>query len=213
MSKKIKIFAGIVLIIVVIIGIASFSGKKATTDSNGLSSTNDLLPITTTQPVQGKSEFSSMLSTVTSINIDQSLFSSASYRALRDYPVVLGSEIAGRINPFAPVGTDSPVDIVNPVMQTLQPGKVTSTTAEFSAQVAFTTTAPVSVVFQYGTTDQFGSATTPVILAKSGTVLVTVKNLTPNTTYKVQAVAVVGSTTTNGNTMSFTTIASPAPKP
>ncbi len=64
---------------------------------------------------------------------------------------------------------------------------------------------PTSVVFEYGATDTFGSATTPVIVTKSTTTLVTIKNLTPDTFYYVRAVAVRGSNATIGDTNSFTT--------
>jgi hypothetical protein len=209
MSKRVKIFAIVILAITAIIFIASKTGSSDP-DTGPLSSTMDAaLPITNVEP-STDNEFSLLLSTVTSINIDESVFNSPTYKALRDNPVMLGSDIVGRTNPFAPIGADSPSDLITPIVQTLQPGKVTSTTAEFSAQVSFTTTAPVSVIFQYGTNDQLGFVTTPTVLSKSGTVLATVKNLAPNTIYQVKAVAVVGSTTANGNTMSFSTTSAPA---
>jgi hypothetical protein len=209
MSKRVKIFAIIVLVIAVIVFIASKTGSS-NTDTGSLSSTMDnALPITNVEP-STDNEFSALLSTVTSISIDESVFNSPMYKALRDNPVTLGSDIVGRTNPFAPIGADSSGDIVTPLVQTLQPGKVTSTTAEFSAQVSFTTTAPVSVLFQYGTNDQLGFVTTPTVLSKSGTVLATVRDLSPNTIYQVKAIAVVGSTTANGNTMSFSTTSAPS---
>jgi hypothetical protein len=208
MSKSVKIFAMIVLAIAIVVWIGGKFSKSTPPSDEPLSTTADTMPfISTTQSPDN--EFSELLSTVTSITIDTSLFASPAYKALRDNPISLGNDIVGRSNPFAPVGADSGDVLAAPIVQTLQPGKVTSTSAEFSSQVTFTTTAPVSVVFQYGTTDQFGSITSPVVLSKSGTVLSTVRDLMPNTTYMVQAVAVVGSTTTNGNTMSFTTTTAP----
>jgi len=90
-------------------------------------------------------------------------------------------------------------------VQTLAPGKVLSSSAEFSALVTSSTTDPVSVVFQYGLSDTFGSATPPTTVTKNGTALFTATGLTPATTYYVEAVAVQGSTTANGDIMSFTT--------
>lgn len=208
MSKRVKIFAIVVLAIAVIVFIASKTGGSEP-DTGSLSSTMDALPITNVE-APTDNEFSALLSTVTSISIDDSVFNSPAYKALRDNPVTLGSDIVGRTNPFAPIGADSSTDLVTPLVQTLQPGKVTSTTSEFSAQVSFTTTAPVSVLFQYGTTDQLGFVTTPTVLSKSGTVLATVRDLSPNTIYQVKAIAVVGSTTTNGNIMSFSTTSAPS---
>jgi hypothetical protein len=207
MSKKVKTFAIIVLVLAVIIFIGSKFGGSAPNTSEGPLETTAGIPIVSEQVEPGGgNEFSALLSTVSSISIDTAIFSNPAYKVLRDNPITLGSEVVGRNNPFAPIGTDSGGGETNvPVVQTLQPGKVTSTTAEFSAQVSFSTTAPVSVIFQYGPTDQFGFVTAPVILNKSGTALITVRDLAPSTSYMVQAVAVVGSTTTNGNTMSFAT--------
>ncbi len=215
MSKKIKIFAIIILALAALLWVSSMFGKKdATPAPTGslVSSGGTTAPVTTSNPaVSSGGEFASLLTSVRDIssNIDLSIFSNPAYRALRDHPITLGSDVIGRSNPFAPVGTDGADLSASPTVQTLQPGKVTSTTAELSAQISFSTTAPVSVVFQYGTSDQFGSVTTPISLTKSGTVVMTISNLASNTPYYVQAIAVVGSTTTNGNTMSFTTTTPP----
>ena len=214
MSKKIKIFAIVILGLALIIWAMSNFGGSAdapTTNPSSPLSTSATAPAvnraaTATDTKPG--DFQTILSTVKSITIDTSIFSNPAYRALRDHPVTLGTDIVGRSNPFAPIGTDSAVvGLDQPTVQTLQPGKVTSTSAEFTAQVTLPTTAPVTVVFQYGTTDAFGSATTPQNVTKTGTSFATVTGLTPNTTYKVQAVIVQGSNTISGNTMTFSTTA------
>jgi hypothetical protein len=220
MSKKIKklaIAAVVLSIIIWVVSSMSTGSNSSPTTNEGLLTTSAgagggaALPGDITFSSTPGNEFSALLSSVKSITIDDSIFSNPAYKALRDHPITLGTDIIGRSNPFAPVGSDSAQGSVNPIVQTLQPGKVTSTTVEFSAQISFATTAPVSAIFQYGTSDQFGSVTSPKILTKSSTVLATITGLLPSTTYYVQAVAVVGSTTTNGNTMSFTTTTSPKP--
>ena len=211
MSKKVKIFAIVVGIIIVIIGASSFlKGKSATPtpSSNGLSSTTGVVPLpgANTSGTQSADEFSTILSTISRITIDTSLFQNQSYKLLRDVPVSLGSEVVGRTNPFAPIGFDSvPGSTADITVQTIQAGKITSKSAEFAAQITVSDTAPTSVVFEYGPTDTFGSATAPVTTTKSGTVLMTVTGLMPGSGYYVRAVAVRGAVTTTGNTTSFVT--------
>jgi hypothetical protein len=212
MSKKVKIFAIIAVALAVIIFGSSFLGNKkvATTvqTKSPLSSSTGVVPLpgANTQSNASSDEFSNLLSSIKRISIDTSLFDNPAYKMLRDFPVSLGSDIVGRVNPFAPIGTDIGGEPVQTVyIDTLQSGKVTGTTAEFGAQISLADTTPTSIVFEYGMSDTFGNATTPVIVTKSGTTLVTVTKLSPETTYYVRAIAVRGSLTTTGNTTSFTT--------
>jgi hypothetical protein len=214
MSKKVKIIVIVVLVICVIIGAISYFGNNAPVAStSGLTSSAG--PITALPggggaivPDQNGSNFAALLSSVNTINLDTSIFSDPAYKALRDYPLSLGTAIIGRQNPFAPIGTDSTSGAAGSLqVQTLAPGKVLSTSAEFDALVTTTTTDPTTVVFQYGLDDTFGSATTPTAVTKSGTALFTATGLTPSTTYYVEAVAVQGSSTATGSIMTFTTAA------
>jgi hypothetical protein len=219
MSKKVKIFAIVGLVLAAIVAGVSFLGSSSgsttstTPSDNGLSSSVQKaagvpLPTTSAAPT----EFSVLLSTISSITIDTSIFTDSAYRALRDYPITLGTDVKGRPNPFAPIGVDTgSITGVAPVVQvqfdTIQPGKVTATTAEFAAQAIVSTPETASVVFEYGTNDLLGSATAPVALGKNGTVLYRVTGLAPATTYYVRAVLAQGSITTPGNIMTFTTAA------
>lgn len=212
MSKKVKIFAIVIIAFAILIWIFSSMGGSSAPQpagTNGLSTSLGSNSSAMGTPTSGGGEFASLLSSINSISIDDSVFSNPAFKALRDHPINVGTDIIGRSNPFAPVGTDGADLSSAPTVQTLQPGKITSTSAELSAQVSLATTAPVTLVFQYGTTDQFGSVTPPQTLTKTGTSVATIANLAPNTQYYVQAVAVVGSTTTNGNTMLFTTTTPP----
>lgn len=64
---------------------------------------------------------------------------------------------------------------------------------------------PVSIIFEYGTTDTFGTVTPSVLVTKNTTVLSTLTGLTPETLYYIRAIAIVGSTTVTANTTSFVT--------
>lgn len=208
MSKKIKTFAIVVLIIAALIGGVSLMGNKSPDSTSGLSSSNKAagVPLSTTST--SSNEFSSSLSTIKGISIDTSIFTNPAYLALRDYPVALGTEVVGRSNPFAPIGSDATAPVASGVQfETLQPAKITRTTAQFGAQAVLAATAQTSVVFEYGTSDLFGSATPPIPVTKSGTVLYSATGLIPDTTYYVRAVLAQGSITTSGNTMTFTTAA------
>ena len=217
MSKKIKIFAIIALVIALIIVVVTIVSKKSSVvprvsdsplSSSAASKVAGVPLQTTSAPV---SEFSGVLSSIKSIILDTTIFTDPAYLALRDYPITLGSDYRGRPNPFAPVGYDigtiSGVVAASEVQfETLQPGKITAKTAEFGAQAILSTTDQANVVFEYGTNDMLGSATAPVGLSKSGTALVRVTGLTPATTYYVRAVLTQGSITKTGNIMTFTTL-------
>jgi hypothetical protein len=216
MSKKVKIFSIVTIVIAILIWVMSSMGGKeaapvATPTNRGGSLTTSAGVRPATSAVSddtSTNDFSTLLSSINSIDIDTSIFNNPAYRTLRDYPVSLGSDTVGRINPFAPVGTDQSTGASGMTeVETLQPGKITSTSAEFGAQVTLTDTVPVSVVFNYGTTDAFGSATAPITLNKTGTALVTVTGLTPATQYIVKAIVVRGSITTEGDNVPFATSA------
>lgn len=217
MSKKVKIFAIVVLVISAIIAAVTFLGGStpAAPDSALSSSASRAGGVAAPLSASTPSEFSSLLSTIKNINIDTTFFNDPGYRALRDYPITLGSDTKGRPNPFAPVGYDSgtitggamPVSQVQ--FETIQPGKITATTAELGGQAIISDPIGASVVFEYGTNDLLGSATAPVPLGSNGTALLRVTNLTPGTTYYVRATLVQGSNTIPGNMMTFVTLPKP----
>lgn len=215
MNKNLKKIAIVVVVLAAgyfiyttfLSGNSSNSGLPTGVSSTGGSLSSTAISNGGTVPMVGVDEFSTMLSRINSISIDTSIFQDPGYRALRDYPVMLGTDIVGRINPFAPIGTDSSSSLPQGIsVQTLTPGKVTSMTVEFGASVSIPTGgAPASVIFQYDTTDTFKFATSPLTVSKSETVLIPVQGLLPSTRYFVRAVAVQGSNTATGNVMTFTT--------
>jgi hypothetical protein len=210
MSKKLKSILIFAIILAVVFFAFNFISKKkpktVPAQNSPLAIDNGgILPSAINTNTTASDEFSVLLSSIKRINIDTSLFNNKAYQLLRDFPVSLGSEVVGRTNPFAPVGTDSDGAPVSLVIQTVQPGKLTATSAEFGAQITLPDTVPTSVVFEYGTTDSFGSATAPIVVTKSSTTLFTITKLNPDTNYFVRAVAVRGSNSIVGNTLSFTT--------
>lgn len=211
MSKKLKSILIFAIILAVVFFAFNFLSKKKPktlpNQNNPLAIDNgSILPSAiNNNSTTSSDEFSVLLSSIKRINIDTSLFNNKAYQLLRDFPVSLGSEVVGRTNPFAPVGADSDGSPISLVIQTVQPGKVTASSAEFGAQITLPDTVPTSVVFEYGTTDSFGSATAPIVVTKSSTTLFTITKLNPNTNYFVRAIAVRGSNSIVGNTLSFTT--------
>jgi hypothetical protein len=213
MSKKIKIFVIVVLILAgIIFAVSFFSGEKIPANNNNdspISSTTGIVPlpgIDNSKTKISSDEFSSLLSSIKSITIDTKLFENPAYKMLRDFPVTLGSDVIGRSNPFIPIGNDTRDSSTQDVfVDTLQSGKVTSTTAEFGAQLTLLDTVPTNIVFEYGTSDEFGNATAPITISKNGTVLVTVTKLLPDTTYYVRAVAARGADLITGNMTTFIT--------
>ena len=219
MSKKVKTIIIVIVIIILVIAALAYFGNNAAPVAPDTGLTSSAASTGTvvvpggpaSDPAAGNAaNFSSLLSSIDSITLNTSIFTNPAYEALVDNPVILGTAVIGRQDPFAPIGTDAGGDQPAPLLQlqTLAPGKIISNSAEFGALVNVSSvTPPISVVFQYGTSDTFGSATAPVNVTKSGTALLTVTGLIPSTTYYVEAVAVQGSVTATGSIMSFTTTA------
>ncbi len=108
MSKKVKIFVIVIGVIALLILIFSYVGNSAPAATGTLSSTSGTtLPGGggSVAPAQNASTFSSLLSSISSISLDTTIFSNPAYIALRDNPVVLGTAVIGRQNPFAPLLT------------------------------------------------------------------------------------------------------------
>jgi hypothetical protein len=212
MSKKVKIFAIVALVLALIIGASTFlkpNDKPVVNNkANPLTSTTGVVPLPGAPNSSSSTadEFSKVLSSINSITIDTTIFKNRAYMLLRDYPVTLGTDVVGRADPFAPIGSDASSPVVQDVsVQTLQTGKITKTTAEAGAQVSVSGSTPTTIIFEYGTSDTFGSATAPINVTKNGAVLSTLTGLSPQTQYFVRAVAVRGSITTTANITSFVT--------
>lgn len=179
---------------------------------------NSIAPQGTVDPAM-VNQFASLLASITTITIDTSIFSNPAYKTLRDYPVVFGTDVVGRPNPFDPIGAETstktteasaenaaPAPVTPFSVTTLPVKKITSTSAEFGALVNMPDSAAISLVFQYGTTESFGNMTPPLKIQQSGTRSGTIKGLLPGTTYYVKVVGVhADEQPVEGNVVSFTT--------
>lgn len=205
MSKKVKNFAIVIIVISLIIGIFTIVGNNETISSGTFTSNKGAgIPINQNEPVQND-EFGAILADIKDINIDTTLFEDPTFKALRDYPISLGSDVVGRDNPFAPVGTDADGATSEIDFQTVQPISITSKSAELVAQINIPGDDKISAYFEYGTTSSFGTSVGPVVFSKNGTAIAPISNLAPSTKYFVRAILVNDTEIKNGNTMSFTT--------
>ena len=235
-SRAKKVILGILILGLAVAGAAFIGSKEAPSPTGTLVSNRIDGPIgSNNSSISMNDQFFSTLLGIQNINIDTSLFKNPAYLYLKDHPVTLGNEAVGRQNPFAPVGTDQTttpdsvfVPVVNqqqqgqqPVPQqeseavrpasgtgveTLQPGKIKATTAEFGATVNFPAeTGPAVLVFTYGTNSTMSETTESLILENGGVNTVSVAGLKPATKYYVQATLVYGTQTLKGSVMAFTT--------
>lgn len=221
-----KIIIGVVIVVVALIGASLFKGGSGTPEPTaGLVADRVDGPVGLGDGTGVNDEFFATLLNIRSIRIDTSLFNNPAFLYLKDHPVVLGTDTVGRPNPFAAIGTDpapsAPLSATissgtsgsTPVMQTqttgvetLQPGKLTATSAELGAVVSFPIgTGPAVLVFDYGTTQEVPASTESVILENGDRVLLPLIGLSPNTRYYVRASLLYGTQTLRGSIMSFTT--------
>lgn len=224
MTKRAKTFLIIIIILAIIAGAVFFS-KKATpaaTNSTGLASTGDALGGASakkdTTNTAGVDDFAAALANIKSVSIDTAIFNDPVYKTLQDNPVSLGTDVIGRNNPFAPVGTDAPdpapfvapqqevVSANGPTITTSDVIGIQKTAAKFGAQVSIDATQNASVVFEYGTTETLGSATAPIKVKASGPVMFAKSKLLPKTQYFVRATMMVGDTTVQGDIIAFNTL-------
>ncbi len=213
MNKNIKKIGIIVLILAVAFFIYNYFSQPAETNlQTGISTTGGL---SSSVPPAGSvvsvvptvNEFSTLLTNITNINIDTSILQDPAYKALRDYPVILGTDVMGRPNPFAPIGSDAGLPVATGIsVQTMPAGKITSTSAELGASLTMTQgSMPVSVMIQYGIGDEFNMSTNPVSVTSSNSTVLNIEGLSPNTLYSVRAIAVQGSNTVMGEILTFNT--------
>ncbi|MDE2399601.1 MAG: hypothetical protein KGL67_01140 [Patescibacteria group bacterium] len=144
--KNIIIFAvvGIALVLIYV-----FFINKAP-EQTGLVSTSSN-PVTSSTPTSdasnpnslGSKDFLAVLLNVKTIKLDNSIFSNVAFSSLHDSSIVLtpdGTE--GRINPFAPIGSDA---VVTPINTTTTPNQATQTpptTTPTTPKSTKTTTTP-----------------------------------------------------------------------
>ena len=164
--------------------------------------------------------FLQQLLNLKSITIDTDLFNTTTYKSLHDYSMPIVSDgTEGRVNPFAPIGTDAtaatPVPVAPTQQPTLavttnQPGSITRTSALLVGTIPVGATIS-GIYFEY-TTSASPTApmaqTTHLTAAAPATGIFTfsLTGLTPNTIYHVRAVADVGGALFRGQTLQFKTL-------
>ncbi len=207
----------IILAVVVILGIVGyklFFAKKAAAPAGGLKTTSGVGTGTSAAPniattgagspgSVSEDDFVSILLSVKSISVDDSIFKDRGFALLQDFNRPLPPDTnPGRVNPFAPIGSDGVASAAG--VTTSNPSSITSTGATFNGTL-MASDPSATRWFEYGTTSAFGSITTPVPQANPGAFADVVTKLLPNTTYYVRADALVGGATILGNTLVWKT--------
>ena len=211
--KVIKIILGFVVIGAIAgAGLYFLAGSNSKSKAQPLSSQTGA---TANAGAQGGSttvnsdDFLGLLLNISSIKLDDSLFTMQSFRSLRDFSTTLTKDVtSGRPNPFAPIGQDASQDISGSyTVTTVQPAQVTATSALLGA-VLPQGLVPAERWFEWGT-DANGPYPnqTPKVQQNlnNGTYSFALTGLTPNTTYYVRAAARVGSVQFFGTVVPFKT--------
>ena len=216
MSSTIKTVIGVVVGLVLLAAIYFFatSGSKPAAPSSPLQSSTATQ--SQTQSVIGSDDaalsdkFLSLLLNIRTIKLDQTIFSSPAFTSLKDFTTTLSADTnPGRVNPFAPINSDSGSA---PVTLSVTTGPVTSVgplTATFVGALSAGAVGQAHY-FEYGTANVVPlpnqTADTPGN-PNSGVFSFTIAGLVPNTTYYVRAAAKVGGIPVYGSVVSFTTLA------
>jgi hypothetical protein len=151
-------------------------------------------------------DFLVLLLSVRSIHIDSSLFKDKAFLVLQDFNRKIPPDTdPGRVNPFAPIGTDGGSGAVTVAkVTTSNPSSIKQTGAAFNGTLE-TADTNTTRWFDYGTTTFLGTMTPPKTQLTPGAFTETVTGLLPNTTYYVQSSALVGGVTIHGNTVTWKT--------
>ncbi len=204
-----------VVLILGVVGYEMFFANKTAAPAGGLQTTAGVGAGTSGAPqvataaagTQGAAaagaDFVSLLLSVKSITLDDSIFSSQAFTTLQDFNRPIPPDTnPGRPNPFAPIGSDGTASATQ--ISTSNPSSVTATTATFNGTL--TVSDPTATRwFEYGTSNTFGMMTTPIAQTTPGAFADTAAKLTANTTYFVRADAMIGGTTVYGNTLTWKT--------
>ena len=138
-----------------------------------------------------------------SIKLDDSIFSSKGFTVLQDFNRPIPPDTnPGRQDPFAPLGQDGSTS--GAVVSTSNPSSITTTASTLNGSLS-QADGGTTRWFEYGTTPALGSMTPPMTQTTPGAFADQITGLSPNTTYYVQASALIGGTTVNGNIVTWTT--------
>ena len=149
-------------------------------------------------------EFLTLLLSVQSIKLDDSLFAKPAFTTLQDLSRPINPDTnPGRKNPFAPLGADGTAAISTQV-STSNPSAISATSSTLNGVISINDPSATHW-FEYGTTPSLGTMTTPRTQANPGAFSEQVKGLLPGTTYYVKAAAMIGGQTIAGAQVTWKT--------
>ena len=162
-------------------------------------------PTPSSGDVSSDTAFLASLMSLKDIKIDVSLFSNKSFMALQNNAIKIDTVEPGRKNPFSPIDTSKPVNII-PVAKVVtdQPTGITDKSAILNGTIN-TATGVTDTYFEYGTTTNLGTVTQFASPSLVGTFIKNVLGLTPKTGYFFKSCAKINNVATCGDVVSFTT--------
>lgn len=149
--------------------------------------------------------FLSSLFSLKKIKIDVSLFSNKSFNSLKNNSVKLEQVNPGRINPFAPIGSDGVPSVDMPKITTSEATLTTTNSATLNG-VINVNTGVGDVYFKYGLTNDNLNINSPAVKQQMvGTFIKNVSALSSRTQYYYTACAKINNIENCGNIVSFIT--------
>lgn len=191
-NKNIIIIASVIIVIAIIYFV--FFRSNSNTNSSGslttISGSQSSAQTNNTDVNVTSQQFLTELLNIDSIKIDPSIENNPAFTVLVDYSKPITPDTnPGRVNPFAPLGSDSSTVstqiVTNTPTLTLATSAVLNGTLMISGQ-------NVTRWFEYGTTDALGTKTAETPQTTAGGFSENITGLLPNTTYYVKAVASIG---------------------
>ncbi len=185
-------------------GLTTTAGAGAvSTDSSSSSSTDASAAATDASGAPVGQNFLSLLLSVQSIKLDDSIFQDQAFQVLQDFNRPIPPDPnPGRTDPFAPIGSDNPSDQV--LVATSNASSVTTTASTLNGSL-LSADASTTRWFEYGTTPSLGTMTAPTPQTTPGAFAAQVTGLKPNTTYYFEASALIGGVAVNGSVITWTT--------
>ncbi|MEI6316186.1 MAG: hypothetical protein WCO65_00455 [bacterium] len=201
----------IIVAIVVVLGVAYvlfFKKGNTTQNTGGLSTASDSPVNTSGGPVVSdvqvtSQQFLAQLLNIDSIKIDNAIVTNPAFVVLKDLSKPIDPDNnPGRINPFAPLGSESAT--VSTQINTNDPTLKLATSAVLNGTLLVSGQG-ITRWFEYGTTDSLGTKTTETPQSTTGVFSESITNLIPNTTYYVKAIASINGQIISGAFMSWKT--------
>ena len=221
-----KILIALAIIIVIAIGYRMFfpSSTPATTLTNTTQTSSDSQSVSVGGDQVSQQLLSTLLSLKT-IKLDDQIFNNPLFSSLSDFTITLGTGVEGRVNPFAPIGTDPAVVNNNPIpnannstdisnnpvdttsVKTVLATNITKNSATLNGAI-ISNTDPFSAWFEWNKVGATTPATKTTVVSFAGSVTAfsaPVSGLIPGTAYTFKAFVKMGNITLSGASDAFTT--------